>query len=189
MTTMAQASIPPDLIMSADGNSDDDDARLTLAYENLYEVPRTIVERFSDHVKYLDISHNKITLNHCKISSLYPWAGKLKESCPNLEYISLMGNPAAPSYFNGGTFYEYLQYRLFVISKFPSLSHLDDRRVTEDEKAEAHRLYKRPLVERIVSPGSGGLSQLMHSSVSWNALQNRISSLWSREKQGRNLLI
>ncbi|XP_013137770.1 PREDICTED: leucine-rich repeat-containing protein C10orf11 homolog isoform X1 [Papilio polytes] len=225
--TMAQASIPPDLIVSADGGVDDDDTRLTLAYENLYEVPRTIVERFSDHIKYLDISHNKITnldavvhfkhltsliadtnpitencvlpplpklqllwLNHCKISSLYPWAGKLKESCPNLEYLSLMGNPAAPSYFNGGTFYEYLQYRLFLISKFPSLSHLDDRRVTEDEIAEANRLYKRPLVERLVRPGSGGLNQFIHSSVSWNAFQNRISSLWTKDKQGsKNLLI
>ncbi|CAG4933889.1 unnamed protein product [Parnassius apollo] len=223
MTTMA---LTPDLIVSADGFTDDE-SRLTLAYENLYEVPRTIVERFSDHIKYLDISHNKITnldavvhfkhltyliadanpitehcaipplpklqllwLNHCKISSLYPWAGKLKETCPNLEHISLMGNAAAPSYFNGGTFYEYLQYRLFVISKFPSLNHLDDRRVTEDEKAEAHRLYKRPLVERIVDPGSGGLSQLIHSSVSWNAFQKKINSFWTREKQGtRNLLI
>ncbi|CAK1579093.1 unnamed protein product [Parnassius mnemosyne] len=219
-------ALTPDLIVSADGATDDD-TRLTLAYENLYEVPRTIVERFSDHIQYLDISHNKITnldavvhfkhltsliadanpiteqcaipplpklqllwLNHCKISSLYPWAGKLKESCPNLVHISLMGNPAAPSYFNGGTFYEYLQYRLFVISKFPSLNHLDDRRVTEDEKAEANRLYRRPLVERIVDPGSGGLSQLIHGSVSWNAFQKKMNSLWTREKQGpRNLLI
>ncbi|KPJ09470.1 hypothetical protein RR48_08921 [Papilio machaon] len=61
VTTMAQASLPPDLNVSADGSGDDDDTRLTLAYENLYEVPRTIVERFSDHIKYLDISHNKIT--------------------------------------------------------------------------------------------------------------------------------
>ncbi|XP_013166743.1 PREDICTED: leucine-rich repeat-containing protein C10orf11-like isoform X2 [Papilio xuthus] len=223
---MAQASLPPHLIASPDGCVDDD-TRLTLAYENLYEVPRTIVERFSDHIKYLDISHNKITnldavvhfkhltslivdtnpitencilpplpklqllwFNHCRISSLYPWAGKLKESCPNLEYLSLMGNPAAPSYFNGGTFYEYLQYRLFLISKFPSLTHLDDRKVTQDEITEANRLYKRPLVERLVGPRSGGLNHLIHSSVSWNAFQNRISSLWTKDKPGtKNLLI
>lgn len=70
-------------------------------------------------------------LNRCKISSLYPWVGKLKESCPNLKYLCLMGNPAAPSYFNGGTFYEYLQYR-YVLFTFrnsdttlsPDLCHL-----------------------------------------------------------------
>lgn len=50
-------------------------------------------------------------LNHCKIAELYPWAQRLRHSCPNLKYLSLMGNPAAPSYLNGGNFYEYLQYR------------------------------------------------------------------------------
>lgn len=205
----------------------EDCAKLTLAYERLYELPKTIVERFSDHIKYLDISHNKITnveslvhfkdlttliaddnpitedcllppmpklqllwLNHCKIASLYPWVGKLKESCPNLQYLSLMGNPAAPSYFNGGTFYEYLQYRLFVISQFPSLLHLDDRKVTDDQREEAQRLYKRPLLERIVKPNSGSITQLMTSSVTWNSMQNKIYSLLGKDKeQTRNLLI
>ncbi|XP_050349208.1 leucine-rich melanocyte differentiation-associated protein-like [Nymphalis io] len=228
VTAMAQTLLPADFIQSSeDSNDDGDTTKLTLAYERLYELPRTIIERFCDHIIYLDISHNKITnldglvhfkhlttliaddnpvtescmlppmpklqllwLNHCKISSLYPWVSKLKESCPNLQYISLMGNPAAPSYFNGGTFYEYLQYRLFVISQFPSLLHLDDRKVTDDQREEAHRLYKRPLLERIVKPGSGSLSQLMTSSVSWSSVHNKLSSFWNKEKeQRRNLLI
>lgn len=90
-------------------------------------------------------------MNHCKINELYPWAKRLQQSCPNLRHLSLMGNPAAPSYLNGGTFYEYLQYRLFIISLFPTLVHLDDRAVTEDQRAEAHRMYRRPLLERIAS--------------------------------------
>ncbi|XP_072929360.1 leucine-rich melanocyte differentiation-associated protein-like [Epargyreus clarus] len=214
--------------MSVEGHvSEDESNKLTLAYERLYELPKTIVVRFSDHIRYLDISHNKITnldalvyfkhltsliadnnpitencflpplpklellwLNHCKISSLYPWVGKLTESCPNLQILSLMGNPAAPSFFNGGTFYEYLQYRLFVISQFPSLQHLDDRKVTEDQREEAFRLYRRPLVERIIKPGSGGLSQFMQSSVSLSNVQSRLKSFWGKEKQeSRNLLI
>jgi hypothetical protein len=89
-------------------------------------------------------------LNHCKVTSLYPWAKKLQVSCPNLKYLSLMGNPVAPSYLNGGNFYEYLQYRLFMISLFPKLIHLDDRPVTIDQRKEAERLYRKPLVERIV---------------------------------------
>ncbi|XP_073952648.1 leucine-rich melanocyte differentiation-associated protein-like [Choristoneura fumiferana] len=221
--------VPPDLIMSTEGSGEnaDDPSRLTLAYERLYEIPRTIVEKFSDHVTHLDISHNKITnldplvhfkhltsliaddnpitencvlpplprlqllwVNYCKIASLYPWVEKLKESCPNLQYLCLMGNPAAPSYLNGGNFYDYLQYRLFVISQFPSLSHLDDRKVTEDQKSEAQRLYRRPFFERIVKPNSGGISQLMQTSVSWSSVQNKISSLWGKDKQdNRNLLI
>ncbi|CAB3235323.1 unnamed protein product [Arctia plantaginis] len=230
MTDMSETPIPPDIITSVDTSAEnsDSDSRLTLAYENLYEIPKTIVERFADHIKYLDLSHNKITnldslvyfknltsliadsnpitedcnlpplpklellwLNRCKIASLYPWVGKLKESCPNLQYLSLMGNPAAPSYFNGGTFYEYLQYRLFVISQFPSLTHLDDRRVTEDQRLEAQRLYKRPFLERIVNPRAS-ISQFVNTSVTWNTVQTKLTSLWGKDKQAdsrRNLLI
>lgn len=227
MTDMSETPIPPDIISTVDQTAENEDetSKLTLAYERLYEIPKTIVERFSDHIKYLDISHNKITnldalvyfknltsliaddnpitencnlpplpklellwLNRCKIASLYPWVSKLKESCPNLQFLSLMGNPAAPSYFNGGTFYEYLQYRLFVISQFSSLNHLDDRRVTEDQMLEAQRLYKRPFFERIVKPA--GLSQLVNKSVTWNSVQNKLTNFWSKDKQSnRNLLI
>ncbi|KAJ0177644.1 hypothetical protein K1T71_006517 [Dendrolimus kikuchii] len=229
MTDMSETPLPPDLISSAEISNDNEDesTKLTLAYERLYELPRTIVERFSDHIKYLDITHNKITnldalvyfrhltsliadhnpmtencllpplpklellwLNHCKIASLYPWVSKLKESCPNLQYLCLMGNPAAPSYFNGGTFYEYLQYRLFVISQFPSLNHLDDRRVTEDQRLEAQRLYKRPFFERLVSPSSGGFSQLVNSSVTWSRVQGKLSAIMGKDRpDNRNLLI
>ncbi|KAJ8937467.1 hypothetical protein NQ314_011856 [Rhamnusium bicolor] len=115
---------------------------------------------------HLICDHNKITsrtvipflpklellwLNHCKISELYPWARKLQQSCPNLKYLSLMGNQVAPSYLNGGCFYEYLHYRLFIISLFPSLIHLDDKVVTLNQVKEAQKIYHKPLVERIMS--------------------------------------
>lgn len=41
-------------------NPDGEGTKLTLAYERLNKIPQTIVERFSEHIKYLDISHNKI---------------------------------------------------------------------------------------------------------------------------------
>lgn len=88
-------------------------------------------------------------LNHNKIEHLYPFIKNLYESMPNLKYLSLMGNKAAPSYLNGRTFYDYLQYRLFVISWFPHLAHLDDRTITLDQRQEAKRLYKRPFLETI----------------------------------------
>jgi hypothetical protein len=37
-----------------------------------------------------------------------------------------------------------------MISLFPKLIHLDDRPVTIDQRKEAERLYRKPLVERIV---------------------------------------
>ncbi|KAK7872172.1 hypothetical protein R5R35_001735 [Gryllus longicercus] len=163
-----------------------EDQRLTLAYENLEEMPQNLVYNFGSFVRILDLSHNKfrcldflchfenlsslildhnevdsnvqfpslpslklLWLNHNKIKDLFPFIRNLNNSVPNLKYLSLMGNAAAPSYLNGGTFYEYLQYRLFVISWFPNLIHLDDRVVSEDQKNEAHRLFRRPFLERL----------------------------------------
>lgn len=38
-----------------------------------------------------------------------------------------------------------------MISLFPNLVHLDDRYITDDQRREAERMYRRPLLERIVS--------------------------------------
>lgn len=88
-------------------------------------------------------------LNHNRILNLFPFIKNLYTSVPNLKYLCLMGNVAAPSYLNGGSFYEYLNYRMFVLSWFPHLIHLDDRLVTEEQRLEARRLYKRPILENI----------------------------------------
>ncbi|CAL8142267.1 unnamed protein product [Orchesella dallaii] len=83
-------------------------------------------------------------LNHNFVDKLHPFVQGLGKSFPNLKFLSLMGNTGAPSYLNGGTYYEYIQYRLFVISWIPQLQYLDDRVVTEDQRSEAERLYGRP---------------------------------------------
>ncbi|XP_031334930.1 leucine-rich melanocyte differentiation-associated protein-like isoform X1 [Photinus pyralis] len=114
------------------------------------------------HIPYMP-QLELLWMNHCKIAELYPWAKRLQQACPNLRHLSLMGNPAAPSYLNGGTFYEYLQYRLFMISLFPTLVHLDDKVVTDDQRAEAHRLYKRPFFERVTSKTTTTLPTYLRS--------------------------
>ncbi|XP_063992688.1 leucine-rich melanocyte differentiation-associated protein-like isoform X2 [Diachasmimorpha longicaudata] len=117
-----------------------------------------------EHLTSLNLDNNRIDayttfpylpklellwLNHNAIDELFPFIKNLSESLPNLRYLCLMGNTSAPSYLNGGTFYDYLQYRLFVISWFPRLEHLDDRAVTPEQRREAKRLFKRPLLENI----------------------------------------
>nr|XP_022901591.1 leucine-rich melanocyte differentiation-associated protein-like isoform X2 [Onthophagus taurus] len=114
-------------------------------------------------------------LNHCKIQNLYPWANKLQQSCPNLKFLSLMGNPAAPSYFNGGNFYDYLQYRYFIISLFPNLIHLDDRVVTDDQREEAQKLYKRPFYEQLITRTS--LPMCLRS------VKNKVQNIFSTTPQ------
>ncbi|XP_033217163.1 leucine-rich melanocyte differentiation-associated protein-like isoform X2 [Belonocnema kinseyi] len=117
-----------------------------------------------DNLTSLNLDHNNIDaftkfpympklqllwLNHNKIDELFPFVKNLYESFPNLRYLSLMGNKAAPSYLNGGSFYDYLQYRLVVISWFPRLVHLDDRLITSEQRIEATRLFRRPLLEQL----------------------------------------
>ncbi|XP_020292911.1 uncharacterized protein LOC109859151 isoform X2 [Pseudomyrmex gracilis] len=118
-----------------------------------------------DNLRSLNMDHNMIDdttvfphmpnlellwLNHNQIANLYPFVKNLQRSIPNLKYLCLMGNKAAPSYLNGGTFYDYINYRLFVLSWFPYLVHLDDRTVTEEQRLEAKRLYKRPIYEDLI---------------------------------------
>nr|CAD7574843.1 unnamed protein product [Timema californicum] len=84
-------------------------------------------------------------LNNNQVSHLFYFINNLQRSCPNLHHLSLMGNAAVLSQLNDGTFYDQLQYRLFVISWFDHLVHLDDQTVTNDQRLEAERLFKRPL--------------------------------------------
>ncbi|CAH1981054.1 unnamed protein product [Acanthoscelides obtectus] len=90
-------------------------------------------------------------MNHCKISELYPWAKRLSLSCPNLKYLSLMGNAITPTYLNCANIYEKIHYRLFMVSLFRKLVHLDDRAVSNHERNQAQKLYPRSLMERLVT--------------------------------------
>ncbi|KAK3095920.1 hypothetical protein FSP39_020842 [Pinctada imbricata] len=54
-----------------------------------------------------------------------------------------MNNEAAPSYFNGGTYQQYMDYRCYVISCLPKLEVLDDKKIEENERSEAERIYPR----------------------------------------------
>ena len=50
-------------------------------------------------------------MNGNNISNLALFIDKITTKFPNLRYLSMMKNEAAPSYFNGGTKQEYLDYR------------------------------------------------------------------------------
>lgn len=61
--------------------------------------------------------------------------------CPNLTYLSMMNNKAAPSYFNGGSLVEYNDYRLYVISKLKKLENIDANEITAEEKMQSQAIY------------------------------------------------
>eukprot|EP00048_Salpingoeca_helianthica_P003891 m.71570 g.71570 ORF g.71570 m.71570 type:complete len:170 (-) comp12954_c1_seq1:169-678(-) len=80
-------------------------------------------------------------VNNNRITNLSIFIEHTAASFPDLIYLSMMNNEAAPSYFNGGTVQQYDDYRQFVISHFPKLERLDERPITAEERASALQLY------------------------------------------------
>lgn len=172
--------------------------QLSLAYEELTCVPYSLVEKHTQDVQVLDLSHNRIRdvkflshfevldtvildhnqldcltafpmlpslrclwLNFNRVLSPTPFVRSLSRSCPNLRHLSLMGNEVAPSYLNGGTPQDNINYRLYVIAHFPLLKFLDDAPVTADERRQAGVVRKH-------------INDVMHlnqASVTRNSLQ------------------
>ena len=56
-------------------------------------------------------SLTSLWMNFNVISNLSPFADNLNQSFPKLRYLSMMGNPAAPSFLNYGKFHDYVVYR------------------------------------------------------------------------------
>ncbi|XP_074661146.1 uncharacterized protein LOC141913876 [Tubulanus polymorphus] len=119
----------------------------------LYELPNLntlILDRneINSHVKFpKHTGLHTLWLNHNNIENLGVFIQTVMKSFPNLKYLSLMNNPAAPSYFNGGSVVEWNDYRQFVVSRFPSLVALDDVTITAEFRYESERIYGRCLKE------------------------------------------
>jgi Leucine-rich repeat (LRR) protein len=118
-----------------------DDLRFLIELPNL----RTLIldkNRINSNVKIprLDMLHT-IWINHNQIANLSVFIQTLVTQCPQLKYLSMMNNPAAPSFFNGGSYKQYVDYRHYVISQLPRLIMLDDRQVSLEERQEAERIY------------------------------------------------
>lgn len=50
-------------------------------------------------------------LNNCDIENLAQWVYRIRNCCPSIKYLSLMGNPGATSTLTGGTVVEHNDYR------------------------------------------------------------------------------
>lgn len=72
----------------------------------------------TNHVKfpYMESLHT-LWLNQNKITNLSAFIETVAKCLPNLKYFSMMNNEAAPSYFNGGTYQQYKDYRYWKQSQ------------------------------------------------------------------------
>ena len=80
-------------------------------------------------------------VNHNKIENLIVFIQHLTDSFPNLKYLSMLNNKAAPSYFNGGSLVEYNEYRLYVISKLSKLQMLDHKEIAAEERIQSQKIF------------------------------------------------
>ncbi|XP_053687279.1 uncharacterized protein LOC128736813 [Sabethes cyaneus] len=78
-------------------------------------------------------------LNHCDIANVQRWVYRVRDCCPSLRILSLLGNPGATSSFNGNSTLEHNDYRMMVIGVLPQLRHLDDAEVTASQRAQARQ--------------------------------------------------
>lgn len=125
---------------------------LDLSYNELTSI--TAVKYF-DRLQVLILDNNKLrdlrtlpqmptlttlSLNNNKVSQIDGVLKKIQECCPNLVYVSLLGNPGCPDQLTNPSTDEedYNRYRLYAIYLLPqSLRFLDSRPVTRQERIDA----------------------------------------------------
>lgn len=79
-------------------------------------------------------------VNSNNIEDLESFIENIKETMPNLVYLSMLKNPACPNYFTDRTQEEYRRYRLYVIHHLQRLKYLDSSPITPQARKEAERL-------------------------------------------------
>ncbi|XP_022081346.1 leucine-rich melanocyte differentiation-associated protein-like [Acanthaster planci] len=94
-----------------------------------------------------------LVLNKNRIKDLESLMDQLKERCPNLTYLSLLGNEACPNELSSTDKDEddYQRYRYYVVHRLPGLKFLDSRQVTQKERKEADRVGSYMRVVRVTA--------------------------------------
>ncbi|XP_014244311.1 leucine-rich melanocyte differentiation-associated protein-like [Cimex lectularius] len=119
---------------------------IDVSFLQYFRVVRSVILDHNNLTENIEFPHmpnvNLLWLNYNRINHLFPFILKLKRSMPNLKHLSMMGNPIVPSCCED-TYYEYVQYRLYVLSWLDKLEYLDDSRVTKYEREEAKRFFKQ----------------------------------------------
>ncbi|KOC63010.1 Leucine-rich repeat-containing protein C10orf11, partial [Habropoda laboriosa] len=75
------------------------------------------------------------------ITDIYSALKRIQECCPNVVYVSLLGNPGCPDQLTNPTLTDdedYNRYRLYAIHVLPStVRFLDSRLITRQERMDA----------------------------------------------------
>ncbi|XP_057658614.1 leucine-rich melanocyte differentiation-associated protein-like isoform X1 [Diorhabda carinulata] len=126
-------------------------------------------------------------MNYCQTYDIFHLICKISCSCPNLKYLSLMGNPGIQTFlFNRVSNSERTRYRLFTISLFPCLRHLDDQIVSKEERQKSHKLYHKNVIDVQAA-------RAMPNSLQRVTCSSRLSTILSRlrglKNETKNLIV
>jgi len=127
--------------------------RLDLSYNRLRSVRGLVGFKILEEL-LLDNNHLKddielpemptlrtLTMNKNEITDLEKLLDIIVSKVPNLDYLSLLGNPACPNQLISmeKDDEDYQRYRYYVIYRLPKLKFLDSTAVQESERKEAKR--------------------------------------------------
>ncbi|KAK9301942.1 hypothetical protein QLX08_005868 [Tetragonisca angustula] len=131
---------------------------LDLSYNELTSISavkyfRSLQELILDNNKLRDLrtlpcipTLTTLSLNNNKITDIDNALKRIQECCPNVVYISLLGNPGCPDQLTNPTSTDdedYNRYRLYAIYVLPpTLRFLDSRFITRQERNDAERRGK-----------------------------------------------
>eukprot|EP00128_Syssomonas_multiformis_P011621 Colp12_sorted_trinity150504_noHs@23637 len=127
--------------------------KLALSFNNLREIKnldgfvnlRELVLDNNEFTSEFEIPKltnlRSLSINNNKISDLETFIEKLVNNCPNLTYLTMLGNTACPNELvSGKDEKDYQRYRHYVLWRLPKLRFLDSRPVSSQEVAEAKRV-------------------------------------------------
>ncbi|XP_073978699.1 leucine-rich melanocyte differentiation-associated protein-like [Rhodnius prolixus] len=115
--------------------------------------------QLDDNIYFPCISSlHTLSMNNNKISELEYFLPKVKDSFPNIKYLSILGNTACPNQISDVDKGEedYQRYRYFVLYMLPNLEFLDSRTVTLQERSVGQQ---RGMYMKIVRPSNNYIKE------------------------------
>ncbi|KAK3777510.1 hypothetical protein RRG08_044802 [Elysia crispata] len=187
--------IPPELIQDYCKIT----KRLDLSYNSLestaglehFKFLRELIldnNELSDDITFPNLRElHTLTLNKNRLTDLNSLIDKLASKCPNLTYLSLLGNQACPNQLSScdKDDEDYQRYRYYVLYKLPKLKFLDSTPVAPSEVAEAKRVGPFMVVVRPKdSDPEDALSTEVPGSPKYSPLPADISEDRDKDHQG-----
>lgn len=123
-------------------------------------------------------------VNNCDIQSIPKWIFRIQTQCPNLEQLSMLGNPGAKSLINGASAYENKDYILFIQRTLTNLKYLDGVPIDHENRSSSSSFS---VSQSRQSSREEIRSDSKNNSLSTKGSRGNIRSLFRFRKTKRNV--